>query len=93
MANKLQNNSIELVIEFWDNFYNSEIRKLYNYIKHKGKPLYKELSEITTIGGCEYISNGKIISTNIRDVKKIVSLSEYYDILINFDNNKLFPYI
>ena len=85
--------AIDLIIEFWKEFSNSNIRGLYNYIKHKGKPLYKEIEEIRggkvmklLIGEDEYPSD-------IRDVQKIVELEKGIQELIDFDDNKLFPYI
>ena len=35
--------AIDLIIEFWQDFADSEIRKLYNFIKHKGKPNFDEI--------------------------------------------------
>lgn len=86
-------NAVDTVIEFWKTFSNSSIRNLYNYIKHKGKPLYEEV---------EKYRGGKVMSilikndeypTDIRDVQKIISVNNGLQELIRFDNNILFPYI
>lgn len=37
--------AIDLIIEFWKNFADSNVRGLYNYVKHKGKPLFDEIEE------------------------------------------------
>lgn len=85
--------AIELIIDFWNKFSNNEIRNLYNFIKHKGKPLYKEIEEmrggktmLMRIGKDDYPSD-------IRDVQKMISLEKSIEDLIDFDNNELFPYI
>lgn len=85
--------AVDTIIEFWKNFSESNIHNLYNYIKHKGKPNYEEIDEIKDgrffsmyIGKDEY-------PTDIRDVQKIVSLDEYIEELIKFDNKVLYPYI
>jgi hypothetical protein len=87
------NEAIELIINFWRDFANSNIRNLYNYIKHKGKPLYKEIEDmrygktmLIKIGDQDYPSD-------IRDVQRIISLEDGIKELIKFDDNKLFPYI
>ena len=85
--------AVDLIIDFWSKFSNSNIRNLYNYIKHKGKPIYKEIEDIR---------GGKIIRLNIqnqeypsdiRDVQKLIVLEDSIKELIDFDDNQLFPYI
>lgn len=85
--------AIDMIIDFWSTFSNSNIRKLYNYIKHKGKPIYSEINEY---------QGGKIMNlfigkeqypSDIRDVQKIISLKESIQELIDFDDNILFPYM
>lgn len=85
--------AIDLIIEFWKEFSNSNIRGLYNYIKHKGKPVYKEVEAMRSdrvftlkIGNIDYPSD-------IRDVQRIISLEDGISELIRFDDEKLFPYI
>lgn len=85
--------AIDLIIEFWKYFSNSNIRNIYNFIKHKGKPQYREIEELR---------GGKIIKlqmgtdeypTDIRDVQKFLNLSECIGELIIFDDEKLYHYI
>ena len=85
--------AIDIIIEFWSRFCNSNIRSLYNFIKHKGKPLYKEYNDFNpskffgiTIGNTSYPSD-------IRDVQKIINLKDGIRELIDFDDNQLFPYL
>lgn len=85
--------AIDLIIEFWNNFADSDIRKLYNFIKHKGKPNFDEIDAYRQeklmglrIGNEEY-------PTDIRDVQRQIGLKEYIDKLRNFDDMVLFPYI
>lgn len=85
--------AVDTVVEFWKVFSNSSIRNLYNFVKHKGKPLYEEV---------ENLRGGKIMSiligneeypSDIRDVQKMISVEDGLKELIDFDNNMLFPYI
>lgn len=85
--------AMDTIIEFWKVFSNSQIRSLYNFVKHKGKPLYKEVEDYR---------GGKVMSihigneeypADIRDVQKIVSVDEGLQELIKFDNECLYPYI
>lgn len=85
--------AVDTIIEFWKSFSNSPIRNLYNFIKHKGKPLYEEVEEpcggkvmFIHIGNEEYPSD-------IRDVQKVISVDRGLQELIKFDNNILFPYV
>lgn len=38
--------AIDLIVAFWTKFADSDIRKTYNYCKHKGKPVYTEISNL-----------------------------------------------
>lgn len=85
--------AIDIIIKFWTHFSNSNIRSLYNFIKHKGKPLYKEYNDYNpskffgiTIGNTSFPSD-------IRDVQKIIKLKDSIQELIDFDDNQLFPYL
>lgn len=85
--------AVDTVVEFWKTFSNSPIRNLYNFIKHKGKPLYEEVERprggkvlSILIGNDEYPSD-------IRDVQKMISVDNGLRELIDFDNEMLFPYI
>ena len=85
--------AVDLIIDFWKDFSDCDIRNLYNYIKHKGKPIYKEI---------EALRGGKIIGINIndtaypsdiRDVQKVIELEKAITDLVKFDDDILFPYI
>lgn len=85
--------AIDLIIDFWKNFSNSEIRQMYNYIKHKGKPRYTEIENLR--GGklfSIYVDN-KEYPADVRDIQKIVGLEQEIQKLLDFDNKTLLPYI
>ena len=93
-------NAIQIIIDFWNTFGSSEIRKKYNYCKHKGKPAYDEIEELRGKGRLYGImikpsnSNDTIqIASDIRDVQWVQSLTENISELIRFDDEQLFPYI
>lgn len=85
--------AVDLIVDFWKNFSNSDIRKLYNYIKHKGKPIYKEIEELRGGKVMQLIINKDEYPSDIRDVQKIVELEQGINDLISFDDDVLFPYI
>ena len=90
--------AIDYVIEFWNAFSDTPIRKIYNYCKHKGKPVYTELAahqEPRFMGIFVQGENGKHtrLSSDIRDVQMELSLSNEIARLKEFDDNVLFPYI
>lgn len=91
--------AINQIINFWNTFSSSEIRKRYNYCKHKGRPSCEEI---------EKLSPGKIMNvylvnkntgettqmiSDIQDVKYSFSLDSALLELRDFDDNILFPYI
>ncbi|OTN76348.1 hypothetical protein A5886_001425 [Enterococcus sp. 8G7_MSG3316] len=79
---------------FWKSFSNSEIRKDYNFLKHRGTPTYKEIDELKSSKLFEYrFSNGNEIATKPIDVLRQRNLAEGIKNLIDFDNNLLFDYI
>lgn len=80
------------VTQFWSSFQNSEIRKLYNFIKHRGKPEYTEIYKLTGRGFYNYTENGITVATDISDVRKEISFEEELKKLIKFDEDVLFPY-
>jgi len=84
---------IDLIVNFWSDFSNSNIRNLYNYIKHKGKPLYTEIENMRGKKTMLLKIGNKDYPSDIRDVQRIISLEEGVNELIDFDDNKLFPYI
>ena len=84
---------IELVIEFWNSFFDSDIRKLYNFIKHKGKPRYEELENLILYKSPELIINNEHYPMDISDVQMTISLNKFTRKLAEFDDNVLYPYI
>ena len=38
--------AVDMVSSFWSKFYDSEIRQLYNFCKHRGKSIYKEIADL-----------------------------------------------
>ena len=82
---------MERIIKFWKSFSDSEIRSLYNFIKHKGKPIYKELDTEERV--FDLFLGNKKYPTDIKDVQKVTSIEEGIQGLIAFDNKELFPYL
>ncbi|MGF7012320.1 hypothetical protein M2145_001028 [Lachnospiraceae bacterium PF1-21] len=85
--------AIDLIIEFWKNFSQSSIRSLYNYLKHKGKPIYKEVDSLNKGRLFSLVINNQQYPSDIRDVQRKLVLMDEIDALISFDNTDLFPYI
>ena len=89
---------INHIVAFWDSFSSSEIRKRYNYCKHKGRPLYKELEPYNFRLMNIFIDNKgngnfKHVASSPQDVRYSFSLEDKISELRNFDDNMLFPYI
>lgn len=87
------NESINLIIEFWNDFADSNIRTLYNFIKHKGKPIYEEIEKYRPGKLMHLVVNDKNYPSDIRDVQIKINLKHSIDELQKFDDNILFPYI
>lgn len=85
--------AIDMIIDFWSTFSNSNIRKLYNYIKHKGKPIYSEINKYQGGKIMDLFIGKEQYPSDIRDVQRIISLKESIQELIDFDDNLLFPYM
>lgn len=90
--------AIDLIIAFWKDFGSSDIRRKYNYCKHKGKPCYSELQKAE--GGRLFrfyiIPKGEDaiqVASDTRDVQWKISLNESIEELRNFDDNILYPYL
>ncbi len=84
---------INLIIEFWNDFSNSTIRNNYNHIKHRGRPFYTEMQNIIPKYFNLYNENGEQLPSHISDLQHKISLNDSVNDLLDFDNNKLFPYI
>lgn len=92
--------AIKIITEFWNQFASSEIRKKYNYCKHKGKPAYDEIEELRGKGRLFELlikpvdSTEKIeIASDIRDVQWVQSLKDNILELKKFDDEQLFRYV
>jgi hypothetical protein len=91
--------AIDQIIDFWNCFSDSEIRKRYNFCKHKGRPAYQEIEALSPgrLMGF-YVQNKNTgekiqMASDISDVRYSFSLEEAILQLVDFDDNKLFPYI
>ena len=91
--------AIDKIIDFWNQFGPSDVRKKYNYCKHKGKPGYSELLALdnTRLMGIYFQDkdSGKKVemASDTKDVKYGFSLEEAIEELRKFDDEMLFPYI
>lgn len=85
--------AVDMIVAFWKNFSNNPIRDTYNYIKHKGKPLYTEVEALRGGKLMSILIGDKEYTSNIRDVQKVISVDKGIQELIDFDNELLFPYI
>ena len=90
---------IDQIISFWDEFSYSEIRKRYNFCKHKGRPAYKEIRSLYP-GRLMNIYVKKTnaqqftqVASDHRDVQYTFSLEDAILELKEFDDNILFPYL
>lgn len=90
---------INHIVAFWNSFSLSEIRKRYNFCKHKGRPSYEEIEKLSSgrIMGF-YIENretGQVtqVASDPQDVRYSFSLEDAILQLRDFDDNTLFPYI
>ena len=90
--------AIDCIIDFWNAFSDTPIRNIYNYCKHKGKPIYTELASHQEPRFFDlYVKdeNGKTtqLASDIRDVQMELSLTDEIARLKAFDDEVLFPYI
>ena len=85
--------AIDLIVSFWSNFADSEIRKLYNFIKHKGKPNFEEIEAHKGRIAVRLKIGNEDYPTDIREVQKKIGLYQIIRELRDFDDNVLFPYI
>ena len=91
--------AIDQIIDFWNSFSSTDVRKRYNFCKHKGRPAYAEIEGLRPgrVMGI-YVENkspGEVtqIASDIGDVKYEFSLEEAIQKQKEFDDNVLFPYI
>lgn len=87
------------IIDFWISFSSTDVRKRYNFCKHKGRPAYSEIEAFKSgrIMGIYVESkfSGEMtqIASDIMDVKYEFSLEEAIVELREFDDNVLYPYL
>lgn len=84
--------AINIVADFWDAFKNTNVRNLYNFIKHRGELAYIEIDNLRGGDTRLYIC-GQNFPSNISDVQKKASIEQGLEELINLDNESLLPYI
>lgn len=85
--------AVDTIVEFWKLFSNSSIRNLYNFVKHKGKPIYEEVEKSRSAKLMSILIGNEEYPSDIRDVQKIINVENGLKELIEFDNNLLFPYV
>lgn len=85
--------SIDLIVDFWKEFSDTDTRKLYNFIKHKGKPVCEEIEKFRGHKLFDLSINNESIPSNVRDVQKVINLKNSIRQLKHFDDEILFPYI
>ena len=91
-------NVIDIITTFWNDFSSSEIRKKYNYCKHKGKPAYEEIESFRNLAFMGFFVRNETgdhtrIAANSQDVQWIISLNDSIAELHEFDDEVLFPYL
>lgn len=91
--------AFNIIKKFWDSFSSTDVRKRYNFCKHKGRPAYSEIEALKPNRVMDiYVedkSSGEVtqIATDITDVKYEFSLEAAIQELQEFDDNALFPYL
>ena len=90
--------AIDMIIDFWNTFGNSNIRYMYNFCKHKGKPAYIEIEDLKSrrfMGFYQESRTGNRIqlASDASDVRMRCSLDDAIKELLQFDNEALYPYI
>ena len=85
--------ALDLLTDFWKEYVECDIRQDYNFIKHKGKPIYKEVSQELNGKLISIKMNSTTVATDSREISKTMSLSEAIPALKKFDEEKLYPYI
>ncbi len=68
------------------------VRDSFQFIKHRGVPIYKEEGHIG-IPGIKIHVNDKVIATSSSDVRKKLSIGEQAQMLKDFDEKCLYPFI
>lgn len=85
---------ISSIQTFWATFKESKIRNRYNYMKHRGMPVYDEIKKyLVPPFNVNIEIEGKNIPSSVFDVQNVWNLDECIKELISFDNDVLFDYI
>lgn len=90
---------IDQIVCFWNSFCSTDIRKRYNFCKHKGKPAYEEIERLSEERTSSFFFGNRTtgeftqIASTPQDVKYTFSLEDAISELRDFDDNHLFPYI
>ncbi|HFC9378839.1 TPA: hypothetical protein QFG62_001107 [Enterococcus faecium] len=82
--------AIDLIIDFWKEFSESQIRNIYNYVKHKGTPSYKKIEALKDSRFFDLIIGNESYSS---DIRKILFIDEMVETLRVFDDEQLYPYV
>ena len=89
--------AIDCIFDFWRDFHHSEIRRIYNYCKHRGKPLYKEIEDLDRIRFFSMFlkTENELVKlpSDISDVQIELKLVDEIQRLKHFDDEVLFPYL
>ena len=88
------NEIYDLISSFWNSFKDTNVRKLYNRLKHCGNLLYEEENEFRTLGiKCKAVIEGNEILISVDDIKERISLKKSMEELFKFDNESLMGYL
>lgn len=91
--------AFDQIVKFWGSFSKSNIRKRYNYCKHRGRPAYTEVEALQSGRMMGFFvedrKTGKRtqLASSISDVRYEFSLEDAIKELQKFDDDALFPYI
>lgn len=91
--------AIDHIINFWKQFNSTNIRKKYNFCKHRGRPAYSEIDSLELNKLMRiYVKNKSSeefteIASGTEDVQYKFSLEESICELKKFDEEELFPYL
>ena len=85
--------AIDIITEFWNEFYKTPIRKNYNYLKHGGAFAYEEILECNDYASVLWIINDKKCPTSVKNIQRKANLEQEIKNLAKFDDEVLYPYL
>lgn len=92
-----QNYEIRKIIDFlrvfWKEFEHKSLRQTYNYVKHRGKPVYDVIQSLSNERTFSFYLNSNELPSHSSDIKLKLNLRNSIDELLEFDTDLLFPYI